>query len=568
MSEFANLMFSLVCVLSLCPGCHSREHLTSVPSEQMESTKVIRNSAHQVALDAARESNLLERAAEDREKRAKVSIADASLEAKSAGKVQQPQAGVNENLEVAVVGAGFAGTVAALSIVEKHANARVTIFDIFECGGDSSLSGGVIYAGGGTTVQQNLGVTDAAETMAKYMRTVVGDRFVEDFVAKSRDDFDWLYTKIPDAFNGTVDRKKAVVPTDEVSLYFTGSEQCLRNSTERVPRGHRTVAGSREGGKVLMEKMCALVKSHPRIMLREYTYVEPLASFESKTIYYRALNGFLGAIGRTAVRALRFKTLPLSLQNQAWSAIHAIYMRQEQQTLTASKLVFASGNGHMSKSYDRSAVERSFDFTLPIGTATNSQEPLLPAAQIIDSRAQTWLFLYQSTTALIEGYAVNSEWETFTNLCLYGAQMAADVASQSSDAYIISDQATRANMFADFELDPANLANLLTYLVYTKKVDTEHTVSSESSSLYVNPYARQLESPLSQTPARKFLTPYLGNRGYNTNDAQQVLSSTGMPIPNVYAVGTAAYGPHSDAYVSGLNLASCLYSGRKLHLFD
>jgi 3-oxo-5alpha-steroid 4-dehydrogenase len=107
--------------------------------------------------------------------------------------------------EVVVIGSGLAGIVSAFTVVENRPGAHVTIFDTFECGGDSSYSGGVIYAGGGTRVQKNLGVDDTKEKMMHYVRTIVPAEFVEEFVEKSAENFDWIYERYPDMYSGTLD---------------------------------------------------------------------------------------------------------------------------------------------------------------------------------------------------------------------------------------------------------------------------------------------------------------------------------------------------------------------------
>ena len=75
--------------------------------------------------------------------------------------------------DVVVVGFGAAGACAALEAAA--AGRRVLVLDRFDGGGATALSGGVVYAGGGTPQQRAAGVSDSAEAMFRYLGTEVGD---------------------------------------------------------------------------------------------------------------------------------------------------------------------------------------------------------------------------------------------------------------------------------------------------------------------------------------------------------------------------------------------------------
>ena len=96
--------------------------------------------------------------------------------------------------DVLVVGFGAAGACAALEA--KEAGADVLAVDRFNGGGAMALSGGIIYAGGGTSVQHQAGVDDTADAMLTYLRREVGDAVrpetLERFFASSPSMIDWL----------------------------------------------------------------------------------------------------------------------------------------------------------------------------------------------------------------------------------------------------------------------------------------------------------------------------------------------------------------------------------------
>ena len=62
----------------------------------------------------------------------------------------------DEETDVLIVGLGGAGACAAIEA--RHAEARVTVLERFNGGGATAISGGVVYAGGGTDIQKEAGV--------------------------------------------------------------------------------------------------------------------------------------------------------------------------------------------------------------------------------------------------------------------------------------------------------------------------------------------------------------------------------------------------------------------------
>src|SRR5262249_2477410 len=75
--------------------------------------------------------------------------------------------------ELARAGLGAAGACAAIEA--SDAGASVVVLDRFEGGGATALSGGVVYAGGGTSVQREAGVEDTPGAMLAYLEREVGD---------------------------------------------------------------------------------------------------------------------------------------------------------------------------------------------------------------------------------------------------------------------------------------------------------------------------------------------------------------------------------------------------------
>ena len=100
----------------------------------------------------------------------------------------------DDEADVLVVGWGAAGACAALEA--RAAGASVLVLDRFGGGGASVLSGGVVYAGGGTPYQQQAGYDDSPQAMFEYLRHetqgVVSDETLLRFCQQSVGNLAWL----------------------------------------------------------------------------------------------------------------------------------------------------------------------------------------------------------------------------------------------------------------------------------------------------------------------------------------------------------------------------------------
>jgi len=162
--------------------------------------------------------------------------------------------------DVVVVGFGAAGACAALEAAA--AGRRVLVLDRFDGGGATALSGGVVYAGGGTPQQRAAGVSDSAEAMFRYLRTEVGDIVpvgtLREFCDGSTAMLAWLEGHgVP--FEGTLCPDKTSYPTNRHYLYYSGSELSARDVAPPAPRGHRAVGRGTSGG-LLFARLAAAVR--------------------------------------------------------------------------------------------------------------------------------------------------------------------------------------------------------------------------------------------------------------------------------------------------------------------
>ena len=160
-----------------------------------------------------------------------------------------------------VVGFGAAGACAALEAARRPGPA-VIVLDRFNGGGATALSGGVVYAGGGTPQQRAAGVSDSAEAMFGYLSTEVGDvvsaATLRAFCDGSPAMLAWL--------EATGCRSRAACARTRRLTRQTGTTCTTREVScpfghiaPPAPRGHRA-QGRGTSGRLLFARLAAAVR--------------------------------------------------------------------------------------------------------------------------------------------------------------------------------------------------------------------------------------------------------------------------------------------------------------------
>ena len=137
------------------------------------------------------------------------------------------------------------------------------VLDRFCGGGATALSGGIVYAGGGTIQQLQAGIQNTPDAMLGYLSREVGDAVtsatLRDFCDGSAEMLAWLSCKgVP--FEGSLSPDKTSYPTNRHYLYYSGSELSFSHVAAPAPRGHRVV-GRGTSGQVLFGRLAAAVTS-------------------------------------------------------------------------------------------------------------------------------------------------------------------------------------------------------------------------------------------------------------------------------------------------------------------
>lgn len=153
-----------------------------------------------------------------------------------------------------VIGFGGAGAAAALEACEQGLS--VIALERFQGGGATLASGGVFYAGGGTPIQQDAGVSDDPENMFAYLRQetegIVSDKTLMRFCQESAQTVRWLMAHGVE-FRSTLWAEKTSYPPVDYFLYHSDSSlvSSYRKTARPAARGHRGYVPPEQGIKAI-----------------------------------------------------------------------------------------------------------------------------------------------------------------------------------------------------------------------------------------------------------------------------------------------------------------------------
>lgn len=148
----------------------------------------------------------------------------------------------DDDTDLVIVGSGAAGSAAAVEALEN--GLRVTVLDRYHGGGATAASGGVLYAGGGTSIQKEAGVEDSPQNMFAYLsmetRGCVADETLLRFCEQSPHTVEWLKEKGVE-FRAALYPDKTSYPQIDYFLYHSDNSLLPEYAAKARPaaRGHR-----------------------------------------------------------------------------------------------------------------------------------------------------------------------------------------------------------------------------------------------------------------------------------------------------------------------------------------
>ena len=510
--------------------------------------------------------------------------------------------------DVIVVGFGAAGACAALEAAS--AGRSVLVLDRFGGGGATALSGGVIYAGGGTPQQRAAGVTDSPEAMLAYLRTEVGDAVpaatLREFCEGSATMLAWLeHHGVP--FEGSLCPDKTSYPTNRHYLYYSGSELSAADVASPAPRGHRTRGRGTSGGLLYARLAAAVRGTGARVLTQTAARVLVTDSNGRVAGVECASLRAAPAWARQAHRILhRWSVKPYLYVPKAGRILHrpvAWLERRYARPLrlrAARGVVLAAGGFAANRTMMRSHAPTARG-GLPLATPGDDGSGIrlgtdVGAATVHLDRVSVWRFL-SPPPALLTGVLLDRAGQRICDESRYGAAIGDAIVRHGGRAWLLVDRATRTEARRQVRGSTLWFQRLQARYLLTSGAVTAPTLAGVAAQVGVDPdglaatlaaYNAAARDPAARDPMGKpsgarraqdqppyslidcsvrprlfYPAPVLTLGGLVVApDSGQVLRPDASPIGGLYAAGRNAAGLCSRSYVSGLSLADCVFSGR------
>jgi succinate dehydrogenase/fumarate reductase flavoprotein subunit len=472
----------------------------------------------------------------------------------AAGAAALPRSAVKSwdmQTDVLVVGSGAAGVAAAMGA--RQAGADVLLIEsLSQFGGSSAMSGGVIYAGGGTALQKALKVQDSVEDMFRFI-SLAGtvhpplDK-IQLYCEHSPEHFDWLVAQgVPYTDKLTLTKG---LPMGDESLYYSGNEQAwpARDLARPAPRGHVPGVAGMNGGRRLMQ-----------VLLSQATAA--------------------GVDLRANVRADR-----LVIERDGRIAGAQVTVDGEQLAIGVKRgLVLASGGFIHNREMLQLYAPQLYDCSVPWGNADDRGDGInmgiaVGAAALRMNEGFAIAPIYPPESVL-SGIIVNASGQRFIAEDSYHGVLGDAIAyHQQGRAWLITDRDSSYTFHQDNFL-PVAQASTIGDIVATldfPKGALQQTVA------YYNLHAANGEDPMFHK-SRAYLRPLQGPPyhawdlsttqaffpahtfgGLHTTVDGQVLNSFGEIIPGLHAAGRNTSGIPTAPYIaSGLSVGDCTFFGRR-----
>jgi 3-oxo-5alpha-steroid 4-dehydrogenase len=516
----------------------------------------------------------------------------------------------DQEVQVLVLGFGAAGAATAISAHDDGADALIC--ERFDGGGASRLSGGVVYAGGGTRYQREAGFEDSPEAMAAYLATEVGDAVspetLQRFCADSVGLLEWLETLgIP--FASESKPPKTSYPRDGVYLYFSGSETVPENAAiaKPAPRGHRTAAPGMSGWKLFAALQEAVAARDIRVSRQ--TAVRRLITDRDSGAVLGAEVGRLPPGSKAAKRHAQLSALAQRLHNVAGGFADKLRARvarieaEEAETLRirATRGVVLTTGGFVFNREMLSEHAPSYMDNLRLGATGCDGSGIRLGLSAGGSTARlekvsAWRFI-NPPSPWPEGLIVDSQGKRFCNEEVYGAKLGVRMCEEHDGrAWLILDRELRRRAIREaifgklwaFQAIPSLLLMLFakrakTLASLAPKLGLSATNLQGAAASMSNAIRDGQPDPLGKSDKMRhalttgpfyaidisagnpmFPCPAITLGGLRVDEhSGAVLRDDGQAVPGLYAAGRAAVGLASNGYVSGLSLADCLWSGRR-----
>ncbi|MEZ0050188.1 3-oxo-5alpha-steroid 4-dehydrogenase [Mycobacterium sp. MAA66] len=516
-----------------------------------------------------------------------------------------------QSTDVLVVGYGAAGVCAALEA--RSRGAEVLAIDRFNGGGATQVSGGIIYAGGGTWVQREAGVDDSADAMYAYLQAEIGDSVrpetLRRFVDTSPAMIDWL-TDHGVPFEASVCPYKTSYPNNKYYLYYSGSENSgrFRTITPPAQRGHRAKGAGASGKKIYqpLAASAAALGVRTQFLTRA---VSLLTNADGRVVGVRA-STLADAPARIQRRYRSYAALAIkpgiyypplrATMERLMSGLERRYARTVD--IHARKAVILSAGGYIANREWIAEHAPAYRDGLQLGTTADDGSGITLAADVgaaVDrlDNVSAWRFI-TPPSALLGALVVDADGQRFIDETRYGAAVG---------HAMIQDHGGRGWMLADHSLLTQARAQLPKQAIWFQRLQMEamlrtdrvsaSTLEEVAAKAGVDPAGLRATVEAHNSAAAAGLPDPMGKPADFVHPVEQgpfslieisikpslinpcpmftlgglvvdeltgtVKTPAGQSIEGLYAAGRTAIGLCADSYVSGLSLADCVFSGRR-----
>lgn len=526
---------------------------------------------------------------------------------KPAEQVDAEQTQWHDCFDVLVVGLGAAGVSAAIEAAD--AGARVAFADRFQGGGTTARSGSVMYAGGGTPLQQRLGVEDDVDSMFEYLKhevqEAVSPETLRQFCEQSAGNQKWVMDNGVRYSHGLFNNKTSY-PVHGNSLYYSGNE-LAHDDIKPAPRGHLPDGIKRftAFGPAFIGPLIKSALKKGVIPLRQ-TRVTRLLTDEAGQVVGVEAQQVSGGLAQ-------FKHRWLS----KWAALLQIYYGPAAKGLVKSLeaieknsvktvryrakggVILATGGFILNRKMTEQYLPK-YKRAMRLGTPSDLGEGHALGVSVggVADRMSTgtaWRFI-NPPTEFPKAMIVNRAGQRYVNESLYGATIGTVMMEENNgEAILVMDKPLFDASVESLNLKTARLVTLLQSKTAIRIAKSAESLDALAQRCKIDPQQLQATADAYNAASRGELADQFGKRANEMKEIKQgpfyaidmsvgrgditsvislgglkvdestgeVVSAAGAPIGGLYAAGRAAIGVASNAYISGLSIADGVFSGRR-----
>lgn len=456
----------------------------------------------------------------------------------------------DQECDVLVVGAGCAGTCAAIEAARS--GARVLVLErAGGAGGTSAMSGGLLYLGGGTSIQTACGFEDSPEEMFKYMMAACGpgpdERLIRPYCEHSVEHFEWFVAQgvpfRPAFFEGNHEPF-----TSDEGLTYSGNEHVhpFDEIARPAPRGHIPQQIANKGSRLMQ------------------VLLDTLDSVGVTTQVQSRCDALVTAPDGRVIGA-EVSTLDGTRWIRARGGV----------VLTAGGFIF---NREMVAAYAPALRQCKFKIGTENDDGLGIRLGLAAGGEAIRMETGDISLVLFPPNQLRQGLLINARGQRFVNEDAYMGRLGEfAVLRQDGEVYLVCDNET----FVRPEMFPIELAAVEESIEALEAALGVPAPSLQNTIDAYNRYASRGEDPLFRKGAA-YVKPVVeppfaaidlrtANALYSAftlgglriDEEGGVLSATGERVPGLFAAGRTTSGVAKQGYSSGMSLGDGSFFGRR-----